>query len=250
MYAVATGDGLPFPGSSLVDRTGCAEGTFGWPCFRSTALPVVVMITDVRWHNGPGNSDPYTGISGEPSYADAVDATIENNIRFVGIGQGSGGMANMRQFATDVGTLDADGDPLVRQFSGDIEATFLSLLEDMIEGLTFEATAWFADTPDDGVDATVFIADLVPVAEADEALGCSARDVIEIDGVPVAWEGIIFADRICLDIALEGNDTVEPTEGDIGVYSITVGVVGEGGIELNGGTVVNFVVPPAVPTFD
>jgi hypothetical protein len=41
-------------------RTDCPATTWGYPCFRQGAIPIVVMFTDAQFHNGPdNNSFPY-----------------------------------------------------------------------------------------------------------------------------------------------------------------------------------------------
>jgi hypothetical protein len=53
--SVITGNGLYFGADKPVvpPRTGCPANTFGYPCFRSTAIPVIVLFTDAMLHNGP-----------------------------------------------------------------------------------------------------------------------------------------------------------------------------------------------------
>jgi hypothetical protein len=62
LYSVVTGSGQYFgtnkPG--LPARTDCPGTTWGYPCFRSNAIPIVVMFTDAQMHNGPSsNTYPY-----------------------------------------------------------------------------------------------------------------------------------------------------------------------------------------------
>lgn len=55
LYSVVTGNGLYMglnrPGVS--PRVGCPGGTWGYPCFRQAALPVLLLFTDAPMHNGP-----------------------------------------------------------------------------------------------------------------------------------------------------------------------------------------------------
>lgn len=55
LYSLATGNGLYMgltrPG--VPPRVGCPAQTWGYPCFREEALPVVVLMTDAPMHNGP-----------------------------------------------------------------------------------------------------------------------------------------------------------------------------------------------------
>jgi hypothetical protein len=62
LYAMATGRGL---GPWLPTRTTCANGGFGYPCFRPNSIPVILVITDAPFKNGPNNiSDFNYGTSG------------------------------------------------------------------------------------------------------------------------------------------------------------------------------------------
>jgi hypothetical protein len=58
MYLAATGNEAYFgwnrPG--IPQRTTCTLGTWGYPCFRDAAFPIMVMVTDSRMHNGPGSA--------------------------------------------------------------------------------------------------------------------------------------------------------------------------------------------------
>ena len=58
LNSVVTGDGMYFgihkPG--LPTRTGCPAGTWGYPCFRDAAIPIVILFTDAQLHNGPSNN--------------------------------------------------------------------------------------------------------------------------------------------------------------------------------------------------
>lgn len=61
LWAVATGGGL---GSYLSARTGCAAGTWGYPCFRDGTIPVIIHFTDAPMHNGPFTSYDYSFTGG------------------------------------------------------------------------------------------------------------------------------------------------------------------------------------------
>ena len=55
LYSLATGDGLYMgldrPG--VLPRVGCPAETWGYPCFREEAIPVVIRFTDSPAYNGP-----------------------------------------------------------------------------------------------------------------------------------------------------------------------------------------------------
>jgi hypothetical protein len=62
LYSMVTGNGFYFGPErrGLAPRTDCPTGTFGYPCFRNNAIPIVIMFTDAQFHAGPPNNDyPY-----------------------------------------------------------------------------------------------------------------------------------------------------------------------------------------------
>lgn len=77
----------------LVGQAACQDGFWGAPCFRSNALPVVVMFTDACSHQGPvGDSimcTPYLGIAPRPSvYDDAIALMNRRGAKFIGVNAG------------------------------------------------------------------------------------------------------------------------------------------------------------------
>ena len=62
-------DAAPEAGT-YAKRYGCDDVAWGYPCFRDTAFPIVVMITDAPLHNGPGTTAtsqpvyPYPSLTG------------------------------------------------------------------------------------------------------------------------------------------------------------------------------------------
>lgn len=56
LWAIATGNSIE---SYLPARAGCTAGRWGYPCFRAGTIPIVVLITDAPFHNGPGDANPY-----------------------------------------------------------------------------------------------------------------------------------------------------------------------------------------------
>jgi hypothetical protein len=60
---VVTGNGMYFGTTKrgIPPRVDCPAGTWGYPCFRDSAIPIVILITDAMMHNGPDNNRfPYT----------------------------------------------------------------------------------------------------------------------------------------------------------------------------------------------
>ena len=166
LYQVATGEGI---GSYVPPSFGCPMGGIGYPCFRSDALPVVLLFTDAPFHNGPGGTNAYRcGVSPPPhTYAQATEALSNLSIRVMGLYSGTGeGLGDLRSIARDTGAVD-EGNPLVfdigergeRLSSSVVEA--ISTLADVIE---FDVDTVLED-PDltDDVDPRDFVEAVVPV---------------------------------------------------------------------------------------
>ncbi|MBO6940891.1 MAG: hypothetical protein JJ863_38305 [Deltaproteobacteria bacterium] len=249
-YAVATGNGLPYPGSSVGARTGCPAGTHGWPCFRDDAVSIVVMITDIYWHNGPGDAYAYTNITGEPSYAQVVASAIDNNVKMIGIGQGTLGMAHMEQFGRDIGSVDMSGNPFVQTFGGG-GAAFTTAVVNQVRALAsqtpLDISTVFTDDAADSVDtSTAFLERLEANEAGDPARGCAPRTGEDTtgDGFPDIFRDVLPGNRVCFDVIVHENTTVEPTT-EPQLFRATVQVLGDGFTPLDERDVY-FLVPPEV----
>lgn len=58
LHNLVTGSGMYFgvekPG--IPPRNDCGDGRWGYPCFRSGAIPIVILFTDAMMHNGPSDN--------------------------------------------------------------------------------------------------------------------------------------------------------------------------------------------------
>ncbi len=139
----------------------------GYPCFRPGALPIVVLVTDAPFHNGPGGLDAYSGITPPPStFAQAVGALNDIGARFIGVSVGSVPRPSEEMVATMTGTVDTSGSPLVYDATG---GTVSNAILEGIQTLTGHTpqdvdttTENVAGNPDD-FDATLFIKSVTPV---------------------------------------------------------------------------------------
>ncbi len=113
LFQLATGAGL---GPYVPPAGGCPRGGVGYPCYRSGALPLVLLFTDAPMHNGPGGSEPYSpNIEPRPhTFAEAVDALAAIGARVIGFSTGEGlGRSDLEAIAAATGSLDREGAPLV-----------------------------------------------------------------------------------------------------------------------------------------
>jgi hypothetical protein len=66
LWSVATGGGL-FMGynrAGVPPRTNCPSETWGYPCFRDDAVPIIILFTDAMFHNGPNTGSVSPGSTG------------------------------------------------------------------------------------------------------------------------------------------------------------------------------------------
>lgn len=203
LWATATGNGLSWPGSdqtcSLRIRTSpftvreveidvmteagsipaanCptspdSGNPVGYPCFRPGALPIVLMVGDAPFHNGPGNSAPYDSpaIPDAPSYAQARDALSGIGARVLGIYSGGDNDARgeYRRIARDTGAVRADGQPLVFDIDDDgtgLSDTVVDAVAELVGGTPQDVNTRQENVPGnpDDFDATQFMKAIVPV---------------------------------------------------------------------------------------
>lgn len=186
LYQTTTGEGL---GTFIQPSFGCPGGGFGYACFRTDALPVILLFTDDLWHDGPGNSDPFS-IACPPllasvtphDYADAVRVLSARGIRVMGLFSGLDDVArgNMDQVATDTGALDASGRPLVFDIGihGDaLSSSVVQAITTLATVIRFDIDTVLVDPiPSDGVDPRMFVQAVTPL-RAEPMEGVESIDV-------------------------------------------------------------------------
>lgn len=131
----ADGDGRTFPESHVVALWGTAtnqglgnwfsprqeecggKGGLGHPCFRTDALPIIVLVTDASYHNGPGGANAYSGISpAPPTFQQAALALNELGAKVISIVSDGGdddALPHAREMARRTGAVNASQQPLV-----------------------------------------------------------------------------------------------------------------------------------------
>ncbi len=258
LWAIGTGNGLagrsewPHARASSPDFAACADGRFGWPCFRAGAVPIIVAITDVRQHNGPGGSDAYNdGTLGghAPTYAEAVAALTEERIKVVGVAVGSSAAANLNAIATDTGAVDGAGMPLVSTVSSGsgVSDGLIDQIGILANSTRFDISVVYEDDATDAIDSFAAFVDHIEANTAGDAeRGCEAREATDTDadGWPDTFEGVTAGSRVCFDIVVKMNDTVMPTEIPQ-TFGANLVVLGDGFTELDRRNV-TFLVPPEI----
>jgi predicted small lipoprotein YifL len=220
LVQAATGVGLSpwIPASP-----GCPGGGLGGACFRREAFPIMMLITDAPFHNGPSGVAPVSTYRFTPAphtYADAVAALRALGAMVIGLGAVDplmmSPMPHLRAIARDTGAVDETGAPLVfdigatgtRVGSGIVEA-----VERLAAGVPLDVFATVEDLPGDDVDARDLVQSVRPLS-ADPMSGVGS---IEDDRFMQVHPGT----RVTFEIELVA-DLPEAVEGPLEVPALVV----------------------------
>lgn len=213
LYQLVTGEGRePYVSAS----SGCPNGGTGYACFRSDALPVILLFTDAPFHNGPENAHPYDlrnfpGRVSPATYSEAVSELRRIDARVIGFDSGNGLAGDhLDTLAADTDTLDEFGRPLVL----DIGMRAQRLGDSVVDAIETFAGSVVQDIglelrdadPLDGVDPTVFI-ESVELGGATPASG-----VAGLDEENAIYLGASAGTRLTWTLVLR-NDAIAPGEG-------------------------------------
>jgi hypothetical protein len=230
LYATATGGALTWAGGMVDVQRGCLPEEIGYPCFRPEALPIIILIGDAPFHNGPGDSLPYSFDA--PTYDETITALNDIGAKVVSVYSGpADGDRDYVTLAVDTNTTNATGIPLVYSIDGDgsgLDSTVVEGIRTLAEGITQDTTLGITDADDDPSDATT----LVSAWRAVEGYSPS--------GVAGANPGVSYASKdettffmvapnaeVEFELTIE-NTTISPMEEAI-VAVVKVNVIGEAG---------------------
>lgn len=146
----------------------------GYPCFRPGALPIVILVTDIEWHNGSagGTRWPYSMITPPP--VTLIQAAVAfNNLgaRFIGVPVRDRDTlthwpTDHEAMALQTGSVNAAGEPLVYPaVAGEVSNAIIEGIRVLANETPFEVTTAEEDRQPNpgGVDATLMITSIVPV---------------------------------------------------------------------------------------
>lgn len=163
LFQVVTGEGY---GSStdpgfIPASGGCPGGGSGGACFRSEALPIVMLITDAPMHNGPGDANPYEFSPAPHGYDETVARVVSLEALVVGLAASDPGRPSagphLRRLASDTGSVDGDGDPLFFDIGGRgdrIGDEIVNAVQFVASEVPLDVDARAEDIPGDSVDAS------------------------------------------------------------------------------------------------
>jgi hypothetical protein len=216
----------------------------GYPCFRSDALPVLLMATD----EPPSTQFTCPGISTTAGAAYNIGAKI---IGITGSGGGSQTTNDLIQLAGGTGAIDANGNALV--FPG-ANSGAAAAIENAVRQLTnnvpLDIAGVAADDTSDDVDAVEAFVDHIETLQLGTpecADGMNDQDSND-DGYPDVFKGVVAGTPLCWKVVPKTNTTVQgrntPT-----LYKATVDVYGDD-VTLLDQRNVYFVVPPTLGVVD
>ncbi len=203
----------PFgPRSSCVGSPAQNAGyaTFGYPCFRSGAVSMLVL---------PGAEDPSTTL-GCPSTFTLTLAAVAAGVRIVGL-LGSSPAANtiilLQMLATGTGAVDPDNGNAPLVFSGADAAAAAGVQTALLTARSlFKYAAvepQVVDDPSDTVDVTTEFVDHLEALDGG-APTCTtglAREDRNLDGFPETFLNVPFGSTLCFRIVARENANVPGT---------------------------------------
>jgi hypothetical protein len=226
LYQVMTGEGYGSPDDPghIPPEFGCPAGGLGGACFRTDALPIVMLITDAPMHNGPpsssdGSTDPYSFTPAPHGYDDTVEVVRGLDALLVGLAASDPGRPraapDLNALLRDTGSVDADGAPIFFDIGGrgsEIGAEIVDAVQFVASEVPLDVDAQVEDIPDDEVDADLVLRgmralradpmDNVESVEGDTFLGVvpgtslTFQIVVDASGLPPSSERRVFPARI------------------------------------------------------
>ena len=235
LYQAASGEGLTSNAgpTANIPAASCAAGMRGYPCFRPASTPVLVLVSDAPWHQGPANVYPYAGISPTPhTFDQAKDAMARIGARMVsavveGIGEAR---THAEAMLRATGSVDAAGNPLVYEApNGQVSQSIITGIQTLARETPQEVAAASVngDNPG-GFDARPFLISIVPREGYDKdgvpGRGYLAKDEQKFSGVSPDTQ---------VEFTLTFRNTIKAHETRALIYKLRVDVVGPGGAQLD-----------------
>ncbi|HJK96587.1 MAG TPA: hypothetical protein RMF84_05160 [Polyangiaceae bacterium LLY-WYZ-14_1] len=255
LWAMATGNALPgssdVAGGTVPGQTECPRGTSGYPCFRSRAVPIAVLFSDVPMHNGPGGAYAYdNGVIGgpAPTFVEVVAALQGARIRFVGVTvrQNEEAIAHKEAIARGVGSVDGDDEPFVTTWTpgSPISDVVVDQIEQLARGARFDVTIEFEDGPEDAVDTESAFLERIEAVDGGEVAECPFRVPVDADadGVNDTFLNVGGGSFVCFDVFVKENRVVDETP-EPQLFRATLRVKGDGFTDLDVRDIY-FLVPP------
>ncbi|MBI5499101.1 MAG: hypothetical protein HY907_02590 [Deltaproteobacteria bacterium] len=258
LWTVATGD--PSRTYPVQPARSCGAGTIGYPCFRSDAVRVIILITDAPFHNGPGGANPYAatvlGVT-PPTYIQARDALVAANIRVIGVNSGTAG-SHLTTLATDTRAVDAGGAAMVYTISSSgtgLGSQVVTAVQTLANNVPIRVDAQFVDDGSDAVNTRTEFLDYIEANVSGASVWDPATSTTRVcttlgtgdsdgDGHPDYFPSLLPGTSVCWDIHVKRNVTIAATA-DAQIYRATINVIGDLFTPLDSRDIY-FLVPPEI----
>jgi hypothetical protein len=275
LYALATGDGL---GTLIPQAPRCENDGLGYACFRTGAVPIVLLVSDAEFHDGPHAEHPYLNLDPLPAdYAATVAALRGIHARVISIHVASelaaGALdgsaaalaapppdaqaAQMRALSLDTGAVDGSGQALffgVDASAAGLDARVVDAVRAVAEQVPISVSARLRDDPSDEVDATQLIARIEAHTSGGPgnamqpgqncATGLATRDR-NADGVADTFDGVRPGTPLCFDVVPNKNTHLQQAD-QPKLYRAFIDVVADDSTTLDTRSVF-LLVPPRAP---
>ena len=246
LAAVTGQGGASYSMASVPARNNCGAGRFGYPCFRSNALPVVLLATDEPPISAGDTYKSPTWSAVLPSYT-AAKARL---VGILGSDLPAGVDSDLRTMATQTGAVDAmNGNaPLVFDGAGANAANAIRTgILRLANGLPLDINAVTADDPSDQVNAVASFIDRVQTLQLGTTACASGLNDIDTNGDSYddKFLQVRTGTPVCWKVVSKPNTTVPATAAPQ-LFKATVTVYGDGITQLDQRDVY-FLVPPENP---
>jgi hypothetical protein len=153
----------------------CAGGGgFGAACFRESSHPIVVVVTDAPSHNDGDAANAYDASVTARTWSETMARLNAGAVKILGAAVKvmamlpAESMADLQRAARDTGSHDRSGAPTVYPVvGGSVTDAVVGGIVDLVNAETQDVSARAVDDPDDAVDATRFIKEILPVWASD-----------------------------------------------------------------------------------
>ncbi|HEV8324898.1 MAG TPA: hypothetical protein VG389_25005 [Myxococcota bacterium] len=231
--------------ASYPDRASCAGSMagasgIGYPCFRPSALPIILLATD----EPPSTQYVCPGFASAAAEATAIGAKV---IGLRGATTDATVTADLETIATDTGAVDGAGNPLVFDgadaAAGPVIETAISTL---VSSVPLDLSALAVDDPADAIDAVAAFVDYLVTLQTGVAPCTAGLTETDSDGngFPDEYVDVTPGTSVCWSVVPKVNTTVMPTS-EPQLFRATVEVWGDS-VTLLDSRDVFFLVPPNI----
>jgi hypothetical protein len=153
----------------------CPDG-FGEACFRFSSHPIIVLVTDAQFHNGPDTTNDYgSAVPTARTWSETTAALNANDVKVVGVAVDFAPFPlpfpipvasepDLRALATATDSRSSTGTLTVfTAASGSVSTSVVDGIVDLVGASEQDVSARELDDDSDAVDATQFIQAITPL---------------------------------------------------------------------------------------